>query len=137
MNVSLEKKKEEAIRRLKKIGLFEQAVEDFEKNGNVQVSEVPLGGLFWLDDEQKKIVSEFEKKNNALVYTAICTPTNFGLMDTFFFVSDYPEEWEDDDADLDDNCCVAYVYNHDAPDFSEIGSVSFKLLPSGGLKRTF
>ena len=137
MNVSFDKKKEEAIRRLKKIGLYELAIEDFEKNGNVNISEPPIGGLYWLDDSQKSIVDEFEKKHNALVYAGIRSVTNFGVLDSYLFISDYPEEWEDDDADLDDNCCLAYVYNNDAPDCSEMGSITFKRLPSGGLKRMF
>ena len=122
MNVSMEIKKQEAIDRMKTLGIFPQTIKQF-KGGQVSYSEPPLGGNFWLDEEQKKIVKEFEEEHNALVYFAIRSYTEFGKLDSFLYVSDYEEEWEMDREDIVDGYVISYVYNYDIPEYSEIGSI--------------
>ena len=61
MNVSREIKKEEAIRRMRALSIISDAIKQFAEKDIVMVSEPPLGGLFCLDDEEKKMVQDFEQ----------------------------------------------------------------------------
>lgn len=122
MNISIEKKKQEAINRMKALGIFSQTIKQF-KGGMISYSEPPLGANYWLDDDQKKIVKGFEEEHNALVYFVIRSYTEFGKLDALLYVSDYEEEWEMDREDINDGYALAYTYNYDVPDFSEIGSI--------------
>lgn len=123
MNVSREIKKEEAIKRMKALGIYSQTIQQFQREDLVSYGEPPLGANYWLTDEQKKIVREFEEEYNALVYYAIRSYTEFGQLDSFLYVSNYQEEWEMDNMDIEDGYAYAYVYNYDEPSFSEIGSI--------------
>lgn len=122
MSISIEIKKQEAIQRMKALGIFSQTIKQF-KSGLVSYSEPPMGANYWVDDDQKKIIKEFEEENNALVYFVIRSYTEFGKLDAFLYVSDYEEEWEMDRADISDDYALAYVYNYDIPEYSEFGSV--------------
>ena len=136
MKVSREIKKEEAIKRMKAMNIYSDAIKQFKNADIVMVSEPPLGGLFWLNDEEKEMVSKFEQENNALVYLVVRSFTNLGTMDNIFYVSDYHDEWEMDNADLNENYACVYVINHDMPDCSEFGTIAWKSV-GGGVLRVF
>lgn len=125
MNISREIKKEEAINRMKMLGIFPETIKQF-KSDMISYSEPPLGANYWLDDEQKAIVKKFEEEYNALVYFGIRSYTEFGKLDSFLYVSDHKEEWEMDNTDLKDGYVYAYVYNYDIPEFSEIGGIAVR-----------
>ena len=136
MKVSREIKKEEAIKRMKTMNIYSDAIKQFKNADIVMVSEPPLGGLFWLNDEEKEMVSKFEQENTALVYLVVRSFTNLGIMDNIFYVSDYQDEWEMDNADLNENYACVYVINHDMPDCSEFGTIAWKSV-GGGVLRAF
>ena len=136
MKVSREIKKVEAIKRMKAMNIYSDAIKQFKNSDIVMVSEPPLGGLFWLNDEEKEMVSKFEQENNALVYLVVRSFTNLGIMDNIFYVSDYQDEWEMDNADLNENYACVYVINHDMPDCSEFGTIAWKSV-GGGVLRVF
>jgi len=142
MKVSSEIKKEEAIKRMKKMGVFDETIRQFEEDNLVSMSEpaqmfgIKIGALYWLDDEQKRIVKTFEEEHNALVYLVVRSYTNMGIMDNLFYVSDYKDEWFMDNADLDEKYACVYVVNHDMPDCSEFGSIAWREA-SGGILREF
>ena len=133
MKVPFERKKQEALERMKMLNLYPNIIKEFQQDNTVNMSE--LGFLYWLTDEQKEYVSEFETEHDALVYHVIHNYTEFGELLTFFYVSDQEEEWEYDRADLKDGYACAYVKNLDEDAFSEFGSVAFKE-QFGGLVRT-
>jgi len=137
MRISREDKKKEALNRLRQIGLFAPAIKDFEKYNRLNISEPPLGALYWITEEKDlKNIAEFEKEYNALVYHVVKSYTQFGVMNNYFYVSDYEDEWEMDNEDLKDGYAVVYADNLDDPSCSEIGSIQWELLPSGGIRRT-
>ena len=136
MKVSREIKKVEAIKRMKAMNIYSDAIKQFKNADIVMVSEPPLGGLFWLNDEEKEMVCKFEQENNALVYLVVRSFTNLGTMDNIFYVSDYQDEWEMDNADLNENYACVYVINHDMPDCSEFGTIAWKSV-GGGVLRAF
>lgn len=128
-----ELQKEEAIKRMKNLGIMPRIIEEFRRSNKLNKSEI-CGILYWLSDEEKKIVEDFESKQNALVYHVIKTNTRDGIMDACLYVSAYPEEWEYDREDIEEGIINAYVYNEDTPIFSEIGSIG--VMPAnGGLVR--
>ena len=134
MKITIEKKKQEAIERMKSLNLYPNIIKEFEKENIVNMSENG-GFLYWLTDEQKEIVSDFEAEYDALVYHVIHNFTELGEMLTIFYVSDDEEEWEYDRADLKDGYACAYVKNLTDDMCSEFGSVCFRQ-QYGGLVRT-
>lgn len=130
-----EKQKAQAIERMKKLGIMEQPVKEFEEEGKLNLSE--NGGLlYYLNEDEQKMVNDFEKENNGLVYHVIKSRTTIGLMYALLYVSEYLEEWKMDMEDLGEGQTLAYVVNMDMPDCSEFGTIGIK--PSvGGLIRTW
>lgn len=129
------KQKEQAIERMKKLGIMEQPIKEFEDEDKLNLSEV-AGYLYWLDDDEKEMVKKFEEENNALVYHIIKTNTNIGMLYNLLYVSEYVEEWDMDMDDLSEGQALAYVLNKTMPDCSEFGTIGIK--PSvGGLIRTW
>ena len=124
MKVSKELKKEEAIKRMKKLGLFEPCVRAFKNRDEVQLTEM-TGGLYEFNSDLKlnEMVNEFEKEYNSLVYHVIHTFTEFGELYNLLYVSDHEEEWEYENEDLKDGYVFSYVINKDVPEFSEFGSI--------------
>ena len=92
------------------------------------------GVLYWLDDDEKKMVKEFEAKYGTMVYHVIKNYTDIGVMYSLLFVSKHETEWEADNADLEDGYAFSYVVNADVPELSEFGSIMVE--PSiGGVRR--
>lgn len=135
MNKLREEQKAEAIHRMKCMGIIKDAIDQFVKEDIVMVCEPPIGGLYWLNDEEKEVVRKFEEENEALVYLVVRSFTNLGKMDSIFYVSKYEEEWYMDRADIDENYALVYVVNHDMPDCSEFGTIAWKSIGSGVLRR--
>lgn len=129
--------KNEAIRRMHELDIFEPAIEMFEKDGTVMISEPPFGALYGLDDEQKEMVRKFEEESGGLVYLVIRTYAEFGTCDNLLFVSKYEEEWESEVKKADDPnkfYVFSYVVNHDCEWCSEYGTIGVKKV-FGGLLR--
>lgn len=123
----------EAIKRMKLLKLHPNTIEDL-KDGTVNVSR-QMGALFWADEDEQKIIAKFENENNALVYHAIFTPTNFGRCFSMLFVSQYEEEWEIDIEDIKEHYPIAMVINLDDEWCSDMGCIGVKPM-FGGLVRT-
>ena len=105
------------------LDIFTETINQFEEDDLVSYSLPPIGANYWLTSEQSKIAKGFEKEYNALVYFVVTSYTEFGRLDAFLYVSDHEEEWEMDNADIENGYVYAYVYNHDIPEFSEIGLI--------------
>ena len=93
MNVSIEKKREEAIKRMQMLGIFRETIRQFKDEDCVSISEPPHGAFYWAQGEDLKRIKQFEKEHNALVFVVIRSYTNAGKIDSMLFVSDNPEEW--------------------------------------------
>ena len=68
MNVSIQEKKTEALKRMKLLNIYEPIIADFEKDTLISQSEHPFGACYYVDDEQLEIIKSVEEKYNALVY---------------------------------------------------------------------
>lgn len=134
MNTSILTKKMEAIERLKAMHIIPDAIYQFIDDDIVMVSENPFGFLYHLNDEQKKLVADFENEYNALVYLANLCNTEFGRLLALCYISDHPDEWKMDNEDIADGYAMTYCINLDCPDCSEFGSIAFQSI-NGGIKR--
>lgn len=123
MKVSREAKKVEAIKRMRMLDIYDETIRQFMEENLVSYSESPLGANYWVNDEQKEMIEDFEREYNALVYFVVRSYTPFGTLDSMLYVSDYEEEWEMDNEDLADGYAYAYVHNYGEPLFSELGSI--------------
>ena len=86
-----QKIKNECLRRMKALKLHDEGehtcVGDFRKNGNVWKSEFH-GILYWLDEDEEKIVKDFEKEHEDYkVYHCIKSYTQFGEMLALLYVN--------------------------------------------------
>lgn len=139
MNISIESKKVEAIRRMKALKLSSNIIKEFDKDRVLYYSEDlkgPFKGiLYWVDNEPefRQIINTFELEHNALVYHVHLVHTEFGDLLSLLFVSDYPEEWKLDNADIQEGFPLAYVYNI-SEEFGEFGSIQIKSI-NGGITR--
>lgn len=151
----MEKQREEAIRRLTILedkGMISAVKKHFVENNEICVFErtmlgdINFGTAFKLSElsefpeykefDLKKVVADFEKEYNSVVYTATIEYTDFGLMLDLFCVSQYDDEWYMDNDDFEaDRQCV-YVYNLTNPMFSEYGTIGFDV-SLGGVTRTY
>ena len=136
MNISIEEKKAEAIRRMKMLEIFPETIRQFEKENLISVSEPPFGAFYWADEEQQEMIKKIEKECNLLVYMGIMSYTEFGKMLSLLYVSDHKDEWSDDNFNLLNGEAMTYTHNFDAPDCSEFGYIMFKKTPAAGLIRT-
>lgn len=122
----------EAIERMKMLRLSPACIQAF-KRGEIWESE-GIGALYEVNEEEQKMIQEFEQKNDAVVYHMIHNMTSFGELYSMLFVSKYEEEWEMDRQDIKENIVFVYVYNKTDDWCSEFGSIGVK--PSiGGLIR--
>ncbi len=135
MNISIEEKKVEAVARMKMLGIFDQTIKQFEKEGFVSISEPPFGAFYWAEGEDLEKIKEFEQEHNAVVYVVVRAYTEIGMMDAYLYVSDHKSEWKMDREYIKDMTPMSYVVNHDAPDCSEFGSIGVARTIAAGLKR--
>ena len=130
-----EKMKQEAIERMKMLGIIDDAIKQFEEDDIVMRSENPLGALYELSDEEKEIAREFETEYGALVYLAVSCNIEIGRMVSFLYVPKEEEEWKLDRDDIAINTAVAYTHNFGDPECSETGAIGIKPR-NGGIVRT-
>ena len=129
-----EKQKAEAIRRMEMLDLLPRTILEFQKEYRLNLSEFD-GILYWLNEEEKKFVADWEKETGCLVFHLIKNHYTFGLCYTFLYVSQNPDEWEADAEEMKKGCFLTYVLNKDCLEFSEYGYVEVKP-KMGGLQRT-
>ena len=55
------KQKEEAIKRMEMLGLMDTVIKEFKEEGELNLSE-QYGLLYWLNDEEKEMVRQFEEE---------------------------------------------------------------------------
>ena len=129
-----ERQVKEAVERMKLLELYPTVINEFINEKVINKSE-HIGILYWLDDDEKKFVKDFEDENNAVVYHIIKTYTTIGCMLSVFYVSADEAEWESDREDIKIGEQLCYVKNIDNDDCSEFGYICFQK-NCGGLMRT-
>lgn len=135
-----EAQKVEALLRMKKLDLHENAIREFKEEGKLNLSEPAMGNrvgvLYWLNEDEEKMVRDWEKETGHLVYHVIKNNLiDIGLCYSFLYVSKDPDVWVQDNVDMEDGIQFAYVKNADYDGFSESGTIGIR--PAfGGVVRT-
>lgn len=128
--------KNEAIKRMEMLDILPQTIREFANEGKVNKS-VYGGILYWLDEEEKAVVKEFEDSHNCIVYHAIkckyrmCDNSTLDCLD-LLYVSQYEEEWDMEREELDSGYAMVYTIS-DMCD-GEYGTIVVKSL-NGGVAR--
>lgn len=124
---------EEAVLRMKKLKLHNDVLSDFQKEGKLYRSEG--GNLYWLNEQEQRIVEEWQNKTGCMVYHVIKNRMIFGLCYSLLYVSPDQEEWELDRVCLDEGYPLVYIKNIDDERYLEFGSIGVKPM-YGGVIRT-
>ena len=126
--------KEEAIERMKLLQLHQNVIDEFTRENKIKKSETIYWILYWLDDEEKKLVDEFQNENEGtLVYHLIKTHTvDFGIVYDLLFITENEDEWEAQREELKDDL----VLSHTITCFPESGLIQIKRI-NGGLVRMY
>lgn len=129
MNVPMRVKKREAMYRMESLKADEVQVNKFKSGTIMRTGLFDIGGVYAvpmeeLTAEEYAEINAFEKKYNALVYAVIRAPMEFGVCDSFLFVSDYAEEWEMEHEWLGDGIVMTYTINRTNQMLSEMGSIA-------------
>lgn len=135
------KQKNEAIRRMKELGLMNDVISLFSKEDRLYYSErqnkMFPAVLYWLDNEPEyeQMVKDFEDRTGNLVYHVILTRTGFGKILDFLFVSQYEDDWEYELEDKGKEFYVTSMANNLTDEaMSDMGSIVVR--PAiGGLER--
>ena len=91
-NVTREQMKEEAIARMELLHIHPNCIDYFKQADLVSYSRYGIL-CWWLTDEQKNRLQEFEKQSGNLVYHVIKNQyVELGRMLTFLYVSPYLDE---------------------------------------------
>lgn len=134
---SLEKMKEEAIRRMQILRFHPMVIKDFEKYGQIGYSFHTFGFCF-LREQEKDRIRQFEKEYGYLVYYVIdsyATYPKIGRTLSYLYVSSNEEEWAQDRQDLEECRPIVYVENVDDELLSEFGCIGIEPR-NGGVIRT-
>ncbi|MBU1142079.1 MAG: hypothetical protein KKH92_00375 [Firmicutes bacterium] len=130
--------KQEAVRRMKKLNLMDEVIEDFKERDLLYKSE-SFGILSWLNEEEIERVKKFEEQyasGDALVFHIITQFSDEGLLYTYLYVSrdDSTPYYKDMfDENLKTNVVFTYLDAGDTDYTSEHGTEYIE--PSiGGLR---
>lgn len=123
----------EAVRRMEELGFQPDSIADFRKNGEISYI-MEAGRCMPLSESDRSQIQKL-KKQGLIVYAAIRNNTAFGRMTAYIVVAKYGEDWILERENLKRNRLMAYVYNHDVPFYSEMGSVNITRLSGGLLDR--
>ena len=138
MNIKLEEKKIEAIKALKKLGIYEPYIEGFEKENLVCYFDGYAGFWAYQDEELAEKIKQIEKRYNCLVYAVTHEKTSFGELYDLLIITDYKEEWSDllEKVDVADYYAFAYVWNKTDEACSELGTIGIRSF-AGGIGRLY
>lgn len=87
----------EAVKRLKLIGEKPENIEAF-LDGNVRMIEHNVSREWFEPGAFEAGLRNFEKRLDVVVYLILRTEIDGDLIDTFFVVSPYPQEWQEEVA---------------------------------------
>lgn len=133
MEITREEMVKEALDRMKLLRLHQNAVREFRDECKLNLSGV-YGALYWLNDEQKKLVRDWEEKTGNLVYHVIHNRMEFGEMLNLLYISRNPEEWMKDRTDIQNEEALVYVINLDDDVCSEYGYIGIRPMFGGVIR---
>ena len=132
-----DEKDREAVERMKLLDIFGETIRQYAEEGFVSRSEPPFGAFYWVQDEELEQLKAWEKANNARVYLVIRNFTEYGVMDSYLFVSKYKQEWAAERELLKNGQSLACVISPAVEFGPEIGMIGIAPTIGKGLIRTW
>ena len=130
-----EQRKQQAIKFLEKLNIYDGFIKDFKKEDTVCYFENYMGYWAFQDKELLDKIKKIEEKYNCTVYAVTHDFAEFGELYNFLIVTNYKEEWNDLlVGDKITKYAYAYVWNKTDNDCSEFGTILVKSL-FGGIRR--
>ena len=130
-----EERKEQAIKLLKKLKIYEPYIKGFKEENNVCYFERYAGFWAFQDEELLEKINKIEEKYNCTVYAITHDYAEFGELYNFLINPSYKEDWDELlVGDKSTKYAFAYVWNKTDNDCSEFGTIVINAL-YGGLKR--
>lgn len=125
----------EAVKRMEMLGLSAEVISKFQADGQPDFA-MEDGKRFPLKDSDKEMIQKLESNDEHLVYAVIRNDSCYGRLTNYIMVSRYICDWGlERNSITERNRVMAYVYNHDDPSCSEMGTIAVKHLPNGMLGR--
>lgn len=124
---------QEACKRLDMLveqGLAHKVREHFALHKEVYMSECNYGGTTYpiKDKDLTDKIKAFEQQYNALVYHCVNHyDFNLGEMMCMFYVSNHPDQWENERNDIKKRIPIVFVENFEFPDISEFGGIKYRM----------
>lgn len=115
--------KDEAVNRMRMLGLDNGIIDDFAVNGELRCSN--FGEITDVPADVLKEIEEWENKFHNLVYHVI----HGGFMHETYeclSVSCYNEDWDYENSIMDDNWVMSHSINISIPKYTESGSIKIK-----------
>ena len=122
--------KAEAVKRMRLLGIKEEYIRDFERDGKIYFSARDKT-LPKLSKENIKIIKEFENDYHALVYMVIREDSEYGMMDALMYVSDAENDWPLEEDELNLGYAFTHVINHRCPEVMDFYRIGFARTPDG------
>ena len=130
-----EERKEQAIKLLKRLKIYEPYIKGFKEDDNVCYFERYAGFWAFQDKELLEKINIIEEKYNCTVYAITHDYAEFGELYNFLIIPSYKEDWDELlVGDKSTKYAFAYVWNKTDNDCSEFGTIVINAL-YGGLKR--
>lgn len=123
----------EAVKRMQSLGISEQIINDFKKNGELTVG-MENGCAYALSDAHRAYIRKLEKRWKCKVMAAIGGKGMFGPCIYFIIFCSDKRLWPSDHDILSQRCLFAHVYNLAISQISDVGYVEVAQLPGGMLK---
>lgn len=126
----MDKQKQEALLRMRKLGLPDDVITQFEEHGVIsQSTYLPL------KEEALSFIKELNDKHNVLIYFVIHAVTGIGEIDSCLFVDANEERWASERAELENNRAAAYFGVRRIPQYSAFCTIGFETV-SGSIRCT-
>lgn len=124
----------EAVKRMKMLGLSEEIISDFQKNGRPSFA-MENGKLSPLETSEKQQIQKMADGEGDLVYAVIRNDSIYGgKITTYIMVNRHKCDWLlNRDLIAGPNFVMAYTYDNDFPAQPTAWPTAFKRLPEGTL----
>lgn len=97
--MDLKEMKEQAIKQMKALKLNNKVIEDYIKEGKIYKSTNIKPYIEEIPEEEKKLIEDFEKKNETIVFHVINVKSQILNQYEILFISKNKENWKDDVVD--------------------------------------
>lgn len=127
MNIDLKKIQiEEAVKRMKKLNLDEKIINDFKLDENIYCSYEKGSAIVLASEDILDLLDIMSKTNKAILFHIIESKMEYGLCYNLLYVSEYQEDWNEENTLLDKGYIYSYVINMNYPKNIDFGLIKVK-----------